>query len=89
MYLIRDLLSQTDGHVAQHALSRGIWNVLQGALKHQRLVMSGLVYLQKARERLLCKVIVRKKKAQKPLGGQGGKTNLLFGKNSITNLGPD
>lgn len=30
--LIRDLLGQSDGHVAQHAFGGGIWNALESVL---------------------------------------------------------
>ena len=44
-HLIRDLLGQVDGDIAQHALGRRVGDVLQGALQDQGLVVRGLVDL--------------------------------------------
>lgn len=44
-YLIKDLLGQSDSHIAQHAFWSRIRNVLESILKHQGLVMSCLIYL--------------------------------------------
>lgn len=44
-YLIRDLLSQANSYITQHALRGGVGDVLQGTLEDQSLIMSGLVNL--------------------------------------------
>ena len=48
--LVRDLLGQSDGHVAQHALGAGIGNVLESVLQNQSLIVSRLVYLEDKQE---------------------------------------
>lgn len=40
-------MGQADGYVAQHALGGRVRDVLQGTLEDQRLVVSGLVDLQR------------------------------------------